>query len=108
MVRQPNESMMTVRIGGARVTPIVLEAVSSPVGRPRSRTPNQSFITLTPHGIIGASPTPSETRVAMKPPKLLTMPVAICASDHTNIPTARMEREPMRSSINPMGNWAMP
>jgi len=108
MARQPKDSMITVSTGGANVTPRVLEAVSKPVGKPRSRTPNQSFITFTPHGIMGASPTPKLMRVAMKPEKLLTRPVANCARDHTNIPAARITREPMRSSIKPMGNWATP
>ena len=100
--------MIKVSTGGARTTPRVFEAVSNPVGKPRSRTPNQSFITFTPQGIIGASPIPRLMRLAMKPEKVLTKPVANWASDHKNIPAVRIMREPMRSSIKPIGSWAIP
>ena len=53
--RQPITSIIAARIGGLTATPMVEAALKKPIGRPRSLMLNQSLMTFTPHGFIGAS-----------------------------------------------------
>lgn len=72
--RQPIISIIAARIGGLTATPIVEAALKKPIGRPRSLILNQSLITLTPQGFIGASPIPMPMRTRTNWVKLCTIP----------------------------------
>ena len=72
--RQPITSIMAARIGGLMATPMVEAALNNPIGRPRSLMLNQSLMTFTPHGFIGASPIPIPIRTNTNWVKLCTMP----------------------------------
>ena len=72
--RQPIISIMAARIGGLMATPMVDAALKKPIGRPRSLILNQSLITLTPQGFIGASPIPMPIRTSTNWVKLCTIP----------------------------------
>ncbi|MNE26517.1 hypothetical protein D3C80_1198860 [compost metagenome] len=75
--RQPKASIMAVRIGGLIASPMVEAALKMPMGMPRSLMLNQSLITFTPHGFIGASPIPSPIRTQINWVKLWIMPDSV-------------------------------
>ena len=74
--RQPNASIIAASTGGATDRPIIEAALKKPIGMPRSLMLNQSLITFTPHGFIGASPMPRPMRTRINWVKLCTSPAA--------------------------------
>ncbi|MNP63662.1 hypothetical protein D3C76_1590880 [compost metagenome] len=106
--RQPNNSIMAVRMGGLMANPMVEAELKIPIGMPRSLMLNQSLMTFTPQGFIGASPIPRPIRTQINWVKLWIMPDIVWNADQINIPRPSMIRGPLRSSSGPQGNWAIP